>query len=211
MVQKCSNCGTALLERSKFCPACGEPRPAAKVAVAPSSQVLVADGDPATLGLNTSAPRARVVPSKEFPKPQPPSTTYANFGQRLNALVFDVLLLMILIMASTFAMSIYTKKSIFSSNVMLVSFYLVSIGIYAVIFVVLPARRGQTLGKQIMGIRIIKPDGDRPGILTMLLRHVVGYLLSLLGGMVGFLWAAWDAKHQGWHDKIARTVVVDAR
>ena len=36
----------------------------------------------------------------------------------------------------------------------------------------------------------------------------VGYLLSILACYIGLIWAAFDPHKQGWHDKIANTVVV---
>ena len=48
MAEKCSNCGSALAERSKFCPSCGTPRAAASVV---PSQVRVTDGGEALLDL----------------------------------------------------------------------------------------------------------------------------------------------------------------
>lgn len=40
-----------------------------------------------------------------------------------------------------------------------------------------------------------------------ILRYL-GYFLSTLPLGLGFLWVIWDKRKQGWHDKIARTVVI---
>jgi hypothetical protein len=37
----------------------------------------------------------------------------------------------------------------------------------------------------------------------------VGYIISGLALSLGFIWLAFDPKRQGWHDKIARTYVVN--
>jgi hypothetical protein len=39
---------------------------------------------------------------------------------------------------------------------------------------------------------------------------VSGFIGLFLFGW-GFWWAGWDALKQGWHDKLARTLVVDTR
>ena len=39
----------------------------------------------------------------------------------------------------------------------------------------------------------------------------LAYFLSTLPFGLGLLWVAWDPKKQGWHDKLAGTVVVRAR
>ena len=71
------------------------------------------------------------------------------------------------------------------------------------------AKSGQTIGKLVLGIRIIRPDGSALSWGRALLRYV-GYLISGLVLSLGFLWLAFDRKRQGWHDKIAGTVVVQA-
>ncbi len=67
--------------------------------------------------------------------------------------------------------------------------------------------RGQTPGKMVMGIKIIKTDGSPIGIGRAVLRYV-GYLVSTIIICIGYLMIAWDSKKQGLHDKIAGTYVV---
>jgi uncharacterized RDD family membrane protein YckC len=40
-----------------------------------------------------------------------------------------------------------------------------------------------------------------------LLRYV-GFIIAALPLLIGLIWAAFDARKQGWHDKIASTVVI---
>jgi uncharacterized RDD family membrane protein YckC len=40
------------------------------------------------------------------------------------------------------------------------------------------------------------------------IRRCVGYYLSAIPLFLGFVWIAFDARKQGWHDKIANTVVI---
>ncbi len=70
---------------------------------------------------------------------------------------------------------------------------------------------GQTLGKRALNIKIIRLDGQKPDNLTSILRHVLGYPLSSAICLFGYIWASWDAQKQGWHDKLARTLVVESR
>jgi uncharacterized RDD family membrane protein YckC len=78
-------------------------------------------------------------------------------------------------------------------------------------YVFLAARGGQTVGKRIVGIKVIRETGEPASAATVLLRHFAGYALSGAAAFLGFLWVIWDSKRQGWHDKIARTIVVSAR
>jgi uncharacterized RDD family membrane protein YckC len=67
---------------------------------------------------------------------------------------------------------------------------------------------GQTIGKWATGLRIERTDGRpvRPG--RIVLRHFVGYPLSILTLGVGFLLAAMNARGRTLQDLIAGTVVV---
>ena len=66
---------------------------------------------------------------------------------------------------------------------------------------------GATPGKKLVGIKIQKNDGSKVNYPTAIIRYL-GYFISAIVACLGFLWVAWDKKKQGWHDKIAGTVVV---
>ena len=66
---------------------------------------------------------------------------------------------------------------------------------------------GQTLGKIVFGLRVIKKNGRRISVLDALLRNVLGYMLSQIF-LLGYIWAFTDRENQAWHDKMAGTVVV---
>jgi uncharacterized RDD family membrane protein YckC len=68
---------------------------------------------------------------------------------------------------------------------------------------------GQTLGKKVMKIRVVREDGKPVDLQTSILRYL-GYIVSGLVLCLGFLWVLFDEKKQGWHDKIAHTFVVKA-
>lgn len=98
-------------------------------------------------------------------------------------------------------------------------------GVLLVLLYLVPstAITGQTLGKRLRGIRVVRLDGSRPGWSTALVRFGVPLLVaSFLGvflqfgplglavaviGMVG--WISHPNK-QGLHDRLAKTVVVEA-
>lgn len=68
-------------------------------------------------------------------------------------------------------------------------------------------KSGQTLGKMAVGIKIVGADGQPPSGGKAVLRYL-GYILNGILLSIGFLWAAFDRKRQGWHDKIAGTYVI---
>ncbi len=67
---------------------------------------------------------------------------------------------------------------------------------------------GQTPGKRLMGLRVVHDTGEAIGLGTAFLRWV-GYIISALPMLIGFIWAGIDRRKQAWHDKIAGTVVID--
>lgn len=71
-------------------------------------------------------------------------------------------------------------------------------------------RFGATPGKLAVGIRIVDAQSGQPVRTGRLVLRLACYLVSALPFYLGFLWAAVDRRKQGWHDKIAGTVVVQA-
>ncbi len=71
---------------------------------------------------------------------------------------------------------------------------------------------GQTPGYKLLGMRVVRArDGGPVGFGTGVLR-MIGYIINdvVFGIPLGFIWAAFDNAKQGWHDKIAGTVVIQA-
>ena len=68
---------------------------------------------------------------------------------------------------------------------------------------------GQTPGKMVMKIRVIKKDGTPMQDADAIIRAIVWHIGAACFGL-GLLWAAWDENRQGWHDKVANTYVVKA-
>ena len=67
--------------------------------------------------------------------------------------------------------------------------------------------RGQTPGKMLVGIKIVRTDGYPVGFAKSILRFL-GYIVSTLVLLLGYLWIAFNPEKQGFHDKIASTYVV---
>lgn len=70
-------------------------------------------------------------------------------------------------------------------------------------------KEGRTIGKQVMGLKVIKADGTPFTDVDALLRFV-GYMVNSFVLLIGWIWIFVDKDNQGWHDKIAKTYVVKA-
>jgi uncharacterized RDD family membrane protein YckC len=83
--------------------------------------------------------------------------------------------------------------------------------------VVLIALRGQTLGKQIMGVKVVlQENGQVPGWGPSFLRWIlpaVGSFLCGIGALIVYLSVLFDnsGRQQGWHDKVAHDLVISTK
>ena len=77
-------------------------------------------------------------------------------------------------------------------------------GVYSIVAWLLV---GKTVGKALMGLRVLGQDGRRLTFAQALIR-ALGYYVSGLALFIGFLWVLADDRRQTWHDKLARTIVV---
>lgn len=65
-----------------------------------------------------------------------------------------------------------------------------------------------TPGKLLLGCQVVDADSFEPITLKQAIIRYLGYFVSMLPLMLGFLWIAWDKRKQGFHDKLAKTVVL---
>ena len=85
----------------------------------------------------------------------------------------------------------------------LLSFFL----LHMAYFTLFHAWLGQTIGKMLMGIRVVTNDNKFISLAMAFLRWS-GYILSFAPLAAGFLWAAVDKDQCAWHDRLAQTRVV---
>ncbi|HUF75979.1 MAG TPA: RDD family protein [Longimicrobiales bacterium] len=67
--------------------------------------------------------------------------------------------------------------------------------------------KGQTLGKRLLGIRVLRLDGG-PITWWVAFERAGGYAAGFATGLLGFAQVFWDANRQAIHDRIVGTVVV---
>ncbi|MGC2520948.1 MAG: RDD family protein [Burkholderiales bacterium] len=69
--------------------------------------------------------------------------------------------------------------------------------------------RGATPGKMLVGARIVDARTLGKPSTGQLIGRFFAYLISILPACLGLLWVAFDKRKQGWHDKLAGTVVIE--
>ena len=158
---------------------------------------------PATLPTATDAPPPTAEPV--------PSASLASPWQRLLAFLVNVAAYSIVFIASL-SIGIPASEAD-TEGVAAVIIILMHIG-YVIPQLYLVSIRGQDLGKIVVKIRIVREDGRPFGWRGMLMREFMCKVLFLIIPYVNvvwlltFVWILFDAKQQGWHDKVAETRVV---
>ncbi|MCL1623704.1 RDD family protein [Moraxella sp. Tifton1] len=81
----------------------------------------------------------------------------------------------------------------------------------AILSVVFWLKKDATPGKMLLGLKVLDANtGNRLTPAQAILRYF-GYFVSAFVLFLGYIWVGIDKKKQGWHDKIAKTVVVRER
>jgi len=70
------------------------------------------------------------------------------------------------------------------------------------------SKNGQSIGMKLLNMKVVSQDGGSLSFLKAGLRGTVGYWISGIIFGLGYIWAAFDAEKEAWHDKIFDTWVV---
>lgn len=145
---------------------------------------------------------------------------YAGYVSRLVALGIDLILLMMaLSLATTFInalLGLFNIEALLGrfipTGTLPVGFGAALAGMAGTLLVagygvISWGLNGQTVGDFLMGVRVVRVDGHRLSFGRSILR-MIGSYLSGLALFIGFVWPLFDRRRQGWHDKLAGTVVV---
>jgi uncharacterized RDD family membrane protein YckC len=122
-------------------------------------------------------------------------TISADFGTRLVAWLIDAVIIAVptFIIAMILPMALADLLALVAGIAYQVYFW---------------TSTGQTPGKMLMGLKVVNAQtGELLDTGGAAIRYV-GYIVSGIPIYLGFLWVIWDPKHEGWHDKIAKTKVI---
>jgi uncharacterized RDD family membrane protein YckC len=122
---------------------------------------------------------------------------YSGFWRRWLALLIDSALLGLPWSAIGIAFGLDGDSQLFASSTMSILYFVLTEGLF-----------GQTVGKRVVGIRVVRAsDQTIPGILLALIRYI-GRVISAFFLLLGYFWMIWDRRRQTWHDKLSSCVVI---
>jgi uncharacterized RDD family membrane protein YckC len=159
----------------------------------------------------------------QMPPAVAPQANYAGFWIRFLAIIIDCVILGIVtsiinsIFGAGFAFVPTTSDGTSSAGTfgflagMMGLSFIINLVINYGYYVILTGLYGATLGKMVLGLRVVDANGQKIGIPKAVLREIIGKWISGIVFALGYIWVAFDEKKQGWHDKIAGTYVVKVR
>jgi len=78
----------------------------------------------------------------------------------------------------------------------------------AVVVLLFWIRRSATPGKMVFGARIVDAETYAAASPAQCIGRYLAYIPALLPAGLGLFWVAVDSRKQGWHDKLAGTLVI---
>ena len=140
----------------------------------------------------------------------PDNIEYAGFWLRVGAALVDTIIIIMVTLPLTYLVygSAMLEKQ---GHVMGGWDFVINWLLPTVAVIVLWYCKGATPGKMVTAMKVVdEKTGLTPGLGQSVIRYFA-YLVSMLPLFLGFFWIAVDKKKQGWHDKIAKTVVVKTK
>ncbi len=161
-------------------------------------------------------------PMQQYQVPPQPQTTYAGFWIRFIARFLDSLILgipltilLFIFLAISGAALSATSSDENAQNVAagvasgaFLLFYLLALVAVAAYQIYFWGTSGQTIAMRMFHLRVVDANTGAP---IGIGRAVVRWLMTIVNSWacyIGWIWVAFDARKQGWHDKVANSVVL---
>lgn len=129
---------------------------------------------------------------------------YAGFWIRVGATLLDMIFMMIVFFPIVFMLAYLGIVTEYNASMV----EWIIQGISFVIYVSLWVKYAGTPGKRLLKLKVLDAKtGNHLTPMQAILRYL-GYIPASIVLLIGLIWVAFDKQKQGWHDKIAKTVVV---
>jgi len=132
---------------------------------------------------------------------------YAGFWIRTGAAIIDIILMLIIILpvlTAIYGKDYWVSESFIQGYWDVFFNYLLP----AIVVILFWGYKSATPGKMITKLSIVDAKtGGKPSTGQFIGRYL-GYFVSITPLFLGIIWVGIDKRKQGWHDKLAGTVVV---
>ena len=135
---------------------------------------------------------------------------YAGFWSRVLASLIDTVLMCVVVLP--ILLSVYGPEYFDSERLLAGPLdFLLTWVLPAIAVILFWIYKEATPGKMALGMRVVDATSGGRASTAQYVGRYCGYYVSILPFCLGLLWVGWDARKQGWHDKLAGTVVVRRR
>jgi uncharacterized RDD family membrane protein YckC len=160
-----------------------------------------------------SPPKAAVV-DDSTKLPDPDDVEYAGFWIRVAAAIIDSLLIGFItapILIWYYGFDSYLEPEAATTFIRGPFDFVVSYVLPAIAVVIFWIARSATPGKMLLSLKIVDAKTFGPITPGQAIGRYLGYYVSMFGLFLGIFWVGWDPRKQGWHDKLAGTVVTQGQ
>ena len=132
---------------------------------------------------------------------------YAGFWIRVGASIIDSILILLVIapiLTAIYGREYWVSESFIQGTWDVLLNYILP----AIAIIIFWIYRSATPGKMVLGLTIVDATtGGKPSTGQFIGRYL-GYYVSTIPLLLGLIWVGIDKRKQGWHDKLAGTVVI---
>ena len=146
---------------------------------------------------------------KEILKMQNQAFEYAGFWARTGAAIIDSILMALItfpLLISIYGWAYFDGES--TDLIAGPADFLISWVLPAIAVIVFWVLKQATPGKMAISAKIVDAATGQPASTAQLVGRYFAYFVSIIPLFLGIFWVAFDKRKQGWHDRLAGTVVI---
>jgi uncharacterized RDD family membrane protein YckC len=146
---------------------------------------------------------------KEALEMQNQGLEYAGFWVRADAAIIDSILMMLItvpLIVSIYGWGYFGEEN--TSIIVGPADFLITWVLPAIVVIAFWITKQATPGKMAVSAKIVDAATGRPASPAQLVDRYFAYFVSMIPLFLGIIWVAFDKRKQGWHDKLAGTVVI---
>ena len=131
---------------------------------------------------------------------------YAGFWIRTGSAIIDTIIILIITLPLLFL--IYGDAYLENEELVLgTAHFIISYMFPIMAIIIFWIYKAATPGKMAVSTKVVDAKTGANITASQSLIRYIGYYISIIPLGLGILWVGWDKRKQGWHDKIAGTVL----